>query len=118
MVDAHVAVSLQKPIFIDINGKPENHETKRFGLKQNIKFAKHKWILFANKSVFITPQKKDGHPGGQKFVVERGTAPQIMPSTTDHKFSFLPLTSASRDSLLCNNISGKRGCSCHLEVWC
>ena len=36
MVDACVAVSLQHPIFTDINGIPEDHETKRFGLAQPI----------------------------------------------------------------------------------
>jgi hypothetical protein len=36
MVDACVAVSLQNPIFTDIDGKPEDHETKRCGQKQNI----------------------------------------------------------------------------------
>jgi len=32
MVDACIAISLQIPIFTDINGIPEDHETKRFGL--------------------------------------------------------------------------------------
>jgi hypothetical protein len=32
MLDACISVSLQIPIFIDINGIPEDHETKRFGL--------------------------------------------------------------------------------------
>jgi hypothetical protein len=101
MVDAHVAVTLQNPIFTDINGKPEDDETKRFGLKQNIKITKPEWILFANESGFNTSQKKDGHVGGQKFVVERGTTPQIMASTTDHKFTLLPFTSASGKAVCC-----------------
>jgi hypothetical protein len=104
MADARVAVTLQNPIFTDINGKPEDDETKRFGLKQNIKITKPEWILFANESGFNTSQKKDGHVGGQKFVVERGTTPQIMASTTDHKFTLLPFTSASA--------SGKVVCCC------
>jgi hypothetical protein len=32
MVDANVAVALKNPIFTDIDGKPEDQETKRFGL--------------------------------------------------------------------------------------
>ncbi len=36
MVDANVAVSLENPIFTDINRQPEDHDTKRFGLAQNI----------------------------------------------------------------------------------
>jgi hypothetical protein len=73
MVDARVAVTLQNSIFTDINGKPKDDKTKRFGLKQNIKITKPEWILFANESGFNTSQKEDGHVGGQKIVVERGT---------------------------------------------
>jgi hypothetical protein len=40
--------------------------------------TKPEWILFSCKSGFNTSQKKDGHVGGQKFVVERRTTPQIM----------------------------------------
>ena len=45
MVDACIAVSLQIPIFTDINGIPEDHETKRFWLAQPIKITKPEWIL-------------------------------------------------------------------------
>ncbi len=57
MVDANVAVSLENPIFTDINGQPEDHDTKRFGLAQNIKITKPEWILFADDSGFNTSQK-------------------------------------------------------------
>jgi hypothetical protein len=40
--------------------------------------AKLEWILFSCESGFNTSQMKDGHVGGQKFVVERRTTPQIM----------------------------------------
>ncbi len=56
MVDARIAVTLQNPIFTDINGKPKDDETKRFGLKQNIEITKPKWILFADESGFNTSQ--------------------------------------------------------------
>ncbi len=101
MVDDCAAVTLQNPIFTDINEKPKDDETKRFGLKQNIKITKPEWILFANESGFNTSQKKDGHVGGQKFVIERGATPQIMASTTDHKFTLLPFTSASGEAVCC-----------------
>jgi hypothetical protein len=109
MVDACVAVSLQHPIFTDINGIPEDHETKRFGLAQPIKITKPEWILFADESGFNTSQKKDGHVGGQRFVVERGTTPQTMASTTDHKFTLLPFTSASGEAVCCAIIFQGKG---------
>jgi hypothetical protein len=34
MVDANAAVAIKNPIFTDIDGKPEDHKTKRFGLAQ------------------------------------------------------------------------------------
>ena len=109
MVDANVAVALDTPVFTDINGKLEDHETKRFGLAQPIKITKPEWILFADESGFNTSQKKDGHVGGQKFVVERGTTPQIMSSTTDHKFTLLPFTSASGEAVCCAIIFQGKG---------
>ncbi len=54
MVDTRIAVTLQNPIFIDVNGKPKDDKAKRFGLKRNIKITKPKWILFANESEFNT----------------------------------------------------------------
>ena len=83
MLNAGAAISLQIPIFTDIDGNPVD-ETKPFGQKQSIKITKPGWILFADESGFATSQKKDGHVGGQQFVVEKGTVPQTIASTTDH----------------------------------
>jgi hypothetical protein len=100
MLNAGVAISLQIPIFTDIDGNPAD-ETKCFGQKQSIKVTKPGWILFADESGFATSQKKDGHVGGQQFVVEKGTVPQTIASTTDHKFTLLPFTSASGKAVCC-----------------
>jgi len=109
MVDACAAVSLQNPIFTDINRIPEDNQTKRFGLKQIIKITQPKWILFANKSGFNMSQKKDGHVGGQRFVVEQGTTPKIMSSTTNYKFTLLSFTSASGEAVCCAIIFREKG---------
>ncbi len=58
-------------------------------------------MMFADESGFSTSQKKDGHVGGQTFVVESGTIPQIVASTTDHKFCLLPFTSATGKAVCC-----------------
>ena len=55
------------------------------------------------KRVFHLP-KESGHVSGQKFVVERGTVPQTMASTTDQKFTMLPFTSASVEAVCCTLI--------------
>ena len=63
-------------------------EEGQCGMKQNIRITHPSYIMFADESGFSTSQKKDGHVGGQKFVVESGTLLQIVASTTDHKFTF------------------------------
>ena len=100
MVDAGVAIELQTPIFTDIDGNPVD-EAERFGMKLKIKVTKPGWILFADESGFSTAQKKDGHVGGQRYIVERGTVPQTIASTTDHKFTLLPFTSTSGKAECC-----------------
>ena len=70
-------------------------------MKQKIKITTPEWILFADESGFSTAQKKDGHVGGQRYIVERGTVPQTIASTTDHKFTLLPFTSASGEAVCC-----------------
>ena len=76
-------------------------ETERFGLLQHMKMTKPLFVVFAYKSGFSTLQKKGGHVGGQKLVVESGTVPQMMASTTDHKFTLFPFTSASGEAVCC-----------------
>ena len=98
MVDAGVAIALQTPIFTDVDGNPVD-ESERFGMKQAIKITKPGWILFADESGFSTAQKKDGHVGGQRYIVERGTVPQTIASTSDNKFTLLPFTSASGEAV-------------------
>ena len=46
-------------------------------------------------------QKKDGHVGGKKYVVGSGTVPQIESCTNDHKFTLLPITSATGEAVCC-----------------
>ncbi len=57
--------------------------------------------MFADESGFATSQKKDGHVGGQQFILEKGTVPQTIASTADHKFTLLPFTLASGEAVCC-----------------
>ncbi len=94
-----IAVELQTPIFTDIDDNPVDG-AEQFGMKQKIKITTPGWILFADESGFSTAQKKDRHVGGQRYM-ERGTVPQTIASTTDHKFTLLPFTSASGEAVCC-----------------
>ena len=100
MVDAGVAVKLDTPIYTDRKGN-EVEESKRFGLKQDIKITHPNYILFADESGCNTSQKKDGHVGGRKLIVQHGTVPQVMSSDKDTKFTLLPFTSASGEAVCC-----------------
>ena len=100
MVDAGVAVKLDKPIYTDRKGN-EVEESKRFGMKQDIKITHPNYILFADESGCNTSQKKDGHVGGRKLIVQHGTVPQVMSSDKDTKFTLLPFTSASGEAVCC-----------------
>ncbi len=92
LVNVQVAFALSEPIFTDMHANVVD-ELCCFGLAWSITISPPHYILFADKSGFSTSQKKDGHISGQKFVVERGTVPQTMASTTDQKFTMLPFTS-------------------------
>jgi hypothetical protein len=100
LVDARVACGLSEHIFTDMHANVVD-EPRRFGLAQSIAISSANYILFADESGFSASQKKDGHVGGQKLVVERGTVPQTMASTTDQKFTMLPFTSASGEAVCC-----------------
>ena len=82
---------------------PNIRQANKYGHAQNIKITHPGWILMADESGFSTSQKKDGHVGGQKFVVESVTVPQLIASTTDCKFTLLPFTSASGEAVCSRN---------------
>ena len=76
-------------------------ESKAFGLKQSIKITHKYAVFFADECGFLTSMKKDGNIAGTKFVVERGTIPQMRACTNDHRFTLLPVTSASGNAVCC-----------------
>ena len=100
MVDAKIAIELVAHTSTDQYGNTVDEEGQ-FGMKQNSQITHPSYIMFADESGFSTLQKKDDHVGGQKFVVESGTIPQIVASATDHKFILLPFTSATSKAVCC-----------------
>ena len=100
MVDAGIAVEREIPVYVDREGN-EVEESERFGFKEDIKIVKPTFLLFADECGFNTSQQKDGHVAGTKLIVARGTVPQTISSTTDHRFTMLPFTSASGEAVCC-----------------
>ena len=87
-------------MFTDRYGN-EVSEKERFGLEQHIKLTKPAYLLFPDETGCNTSKKKDGNVAGTKFIVERGTVPQSMASTTDHRFILLPFTSKNGEAVCC-----------------
>jgi hypothetical protein len=92
-VDAKVAVYCEL-YFTDFYGNPTD-EANKYGHAQNNRITHPGWVLMADESGFSTSQKKDGHVGGQQFVVKSGIDPQLIASTNNCKFTLLPFTSVS-----------------------
>lgn len=72
-----------------------------YGLPSEIKITHPEFILFADETGCNTNQKHDGHYGGQKFMVGRGTVPKEPCVTQDKHFTVLGFTAASGDPVCC-----------------
>ena len=59
------------------------------------------YILFADEVGNNTCQKDDGHVGGQKFLVKRGSQPRIASSTSDVHWTTMGFTSGSGKPVMC-----------------
>ena len=95
-------------MYTDCNGY-EVEESDRFGMKQDIQINHPDYILFTDESRCRTNQKQDGNVGNRKYIVEKGTTPQIICSTTDHWFTILPFTSGSGEAVCCALIFQHKG---------
>ena len=100
MVDARIASVREVPVFTDREGNVVE-ESQAFGFKQDIEINHPDYLLFGDESGCSSNQKKDGHIAGTKYIVGRGTVPQILCSSNDHTFTILPFTSASGKAVCC-----------------
>ena len=100
MVDARVAEKLDAPIFLDEGGREVSDED-RFGQLVDTILTKPEYVMFADETGCNTNQKGDGNIAGTKLVVKAGTTPQTMASTSDHRYTLLPFTSATGEAVCC-----------------
>ena len=99
-VDAGIAEQLEEPIWTDKEGNVVD-ESDAYGCIQDIKITKEHMLAFADEIGFNTNQKTDRQMAGEKKVVAAGTVPQSICSTTDHRFTMLPTTSALAEAVCC-----------------
>ena len=100
MVDAKIAIRLEKKIYCDRDGEIVDKE-KSFGSAIDCKVTHTNYLLFADETGCNTSQKKDGQEGNEKRVVAKGTVAQSVCSATECKYTLLPFTSASGEAVCC-----------------
>jgi hypothetical protein len=99
-VVANIARIRETPVYLDRSGN-EVEEKDKFGEATDLDIMHPDYILFGDETGCNTSQRKDGHQAGKKYVVPRGTVPKTTCSTTDHRFTVLPITSASGHAVIC-----------------
>ena len=91
MVTAGVAIKLTTPMWLDKN-RCECHEVEAFGRKATHVITHPEMCIVGDEVGGNTDQKGDGHIGGEKYLVERGSVPQTRVSTKDCHFTVVGLT--------------------------
>ena len=103
MVDAGVARRLpeSEQYWVGEDGEKVESEVDAVGMKVKIEITHPQWILFGDEVGTDLSQKEDGHVGGQKFVVSKGSRANVKSSHKDGRF-----TAIDDEMGLVFNISG------------
>ena len=108
MVNAGVAVELDQPVWMDKDGN-EVTESDAFGRKCTHKIIHPEMCLVVDEVGGNTNMVDDGHRGGEKFVVPKGTVPKLSAATKDSHFTVMGLTSLDGTPVMCVIVlSGKK----------
>ena len=78
--------------------------SEKLGLAQEFKIDHPDYILFADESRCQTNHKQDGNVGNRKYIVKHDTRPQVICSTANHLFTFLPFITGSGEVVCCMRI--------------
>ena len=70
MVEAHVAVACDSPVFCNKHGNIVS-EDKKYGKANTIKITHPNYIVFADETGCNTSMKKNGHIAGTKYLVKK-----------------------------------------------
>ena len=97
---AGVAEKLPQPEWQNGLGEKVGEENA-VGEMVEYKVTYPEYILFADEVGNNTCQKDDGHVGGQKFLVKRGSQPRQGSSTSDVHWTTMGFTSGSGKPVMC-----------------
>jgi hypothetical protein len=101
MVRADVAEELHEPVFQDRKGNTvSEHDPTRYGRNTKFKLTHPRPVIFVYEVVENTSQKQDGHIGGHKLIVARGTRSQERSSYSDFHVTILGFTAVSGEPVI------------------
>ena len=102
MINAGIArrLSESEEYWIDENGEKVSSEDNAVGMKVKIEITHPEWLLFGDEVGTNISQQDDGHVGGTKFVVEKGSRANQKSSHTDGRFTAIGITAASGEPVM------------------
>ncbi len=100
MVGAKVAMKLETPVFMNRKGDQVD-ESQRFGKEVDTQLTHPNYVLFGDKTGCNTSMKKDSHIAGTKYITKRGTRAQRMASTSEGRFTVLPIIASRGEPVCC-----------------
>jgi hypothetical protein len=102
MVWAGVAEEVPEAVFQDRKGNTVlEHNPTRYDRKTKFKLTHPERVIFVDEVGENTSQKQDGHIGGRKLIVSRGTRSQEWSSYSVCHFTVLGFTAASGEPAMC-----------------
>jgi hypothetical protein len=100
MIEAGVAVQLDSPIWMDEQGNSVP-ESQSKGFKVKVKLTRPDMCIVMDEVGSNLSMMKDGHAGGEKFVVGKGKEAKLKATKRDKRFTCLGLTLLSGEPLMC-----------------
>lgn len=100
MVDCGVALKLDIPVYMDVDGYVVDVEDA-YGRKCTHKLVRPEMCFVFDETGGNTCMKGDGHVGGRRHLCRRGTTPKIQASESDNHFTTLTVTSLTGEPALC-----------------
>lgn len=101
MVKGGIATELATEVFLDKQGKIVETAEESFGLPTKYMMQRPDKLLFVDEVGSNTNTTKDGNIGGEKFLCEASSRPQIRAATKDSHFTVLGFTATTGQPLMC-----------------
>jgi hypothetical protein len=112
MVEHGIASKCDTNVKLDRQGEIVEHVEEAFGLPTQYLIQRPDKLLFVDEVGSNTCTTKDGHVGGEKFLCQADSRPQIKAATKDSHFTVLGFTAATGEPVMCAIIfSAKEMCT-------